>query len=66
MPIDGSKNSLEAADYAIMMAEKYGSEVALVHVVNLDQTLQLLGIYEKILGASGSGPSPADHGGLPD
>ena len=45
VPIDGSKNSLEAADYAIKMAEKYGSEVALVHVVNLDQTLQLLGIY---------------------
>jgi nucleotide-binding universal stress UspA family protein len=27
------------------MAEKYGSQVALVHVINLDQTLQLLGIY---------------------
>jgi nucleotide-binding universal stress UspA family protein len=36
---------MEAADYAIMMAEKYSSEVALVHVVNFDQTLQLLGIY---------------------
>jgi nucleotide-binding universal stress UspA family protein len=36
---------MEAADYAIKMAEKYSSEVALVHVVNFDQTLQLLGIY---------------------
>jgi nucleotide-binding universal stress UspA family protein len=27
------------------MAEQYGAEVALIHVVNLDQTPQLLGIY---------------------
>ena len=45
VPIDGSKNSMDAADYAIKMAEKYGSEVAVLHVVNLDQNLQLLGIY---------------------
>jgi nucleotide-binding universal stress UspA family protein len=45
IPIDGSKNSMEAAEYAVKMAEKYGSEVAVVHVVNLDQNLQLLGIY---------------------
>lgn len=45
VPIDGSKNSMEAADYALKMAQKYGSEVAFVHVVNLDQNLQLLGIY---------------------
>lgn len=44
-PIDGSKNSMEAAEYAVKMAEKYGSEVAVVHVVNLDQNLQLLGVY---------------------
>jgi nucleotide-binding universal stress UspA family protein len=36
---------MEAAEYAIEMAERYGSEVALVHVVNLDQSIQLLGIY---------------------
>jgi nucleotide-binding universal stress UspA family protein len=36
---------MEAAEYAIVMAERYSSEVALVHVVNLDQSLQLLGIY---------------------
>ncbi len=45
VPIDGSKNSMDAAEYAVKMAEKYGSEVAVVHVVNLDQNLQLLGIY---------------------
>ena len=36
---------MEAAEYATKMAERYSSEVALVHVVNLDQNLQLLGIY---------------------
>lgn len=36
---------MEAAEYAIEMAERYGSEVALVHVVNIDQNIQLLGIY---------------------
>lgn len=45
VPVDGSKNSIDAADYAIKMAEKYNAEVALVHVVNLDQALQMLGIY---------------------
>lgn len=45
VPIDGSKNSVEAADYAVKTAEKYGSEVDVVHVVNLDENLQLLGIY---------------------
>lgn len=36
---------MDAADYAIKMAEKYSAEVAFVHVVNLDQALQMLGIY---------------------
>ncbi len=45
VPIDGSKNSLEAADYAIKLAEKYHSKIAVVHVVNIDQNLQMLGIY---------------------
>jgi nucleotide-binding universal stress UspA family protein len=36
---------MEAADYAVRMAEKYGSEVAVVHVINIDQNLQLLGVY---------------------
>jgi nucleotide-binding universal stress UspA family protein len=45
VPIYGSRNSMEAADYALKMAQKYGSQVAFVHVVNIDQNLQLLGIY---------------------
>jgi nucleotide-binding universal stress UspA family protein len=45
VPIDGSKNSMEAADYAVKMAEKYGSKVSVVHIVNIDQYLQSLGLY---------------------
>jgi nucleotide-binding universal stress UspA family protein len=45
VPIDGSKNSMEAADYAVKMAEKHGSEISAVHVVNIDQYLQSLGLY---------------------
>lgn len=52
VPIDGSKNSLEAADYAVKMAERYGSEVAVVYVIHMNQNLELLGIYRL------SGPDP--------
>jgi nucleotide-binding universal stress UspA family protein len=45
VPVDGSDSSLQAADYALMVAETYGSEVSAVHVVNIDQYLQSLGIY---------------------
>lgn len=45
VPIDGSKNSMEAADYAVKMAEKYGSELSVVHVINIDQYLQAFGLY---------------------
>ena len=45
VPIDGSKKSMEAADYAVNMAERYGSEVSVVHVINIDQYLQSLGLY---------------------
>jgi len=36
---------MEAAFYALKMAEKYDSDLAIVHVVNIDPNLQLLGIY---------------------
>jgi nucleotide-binding universal stress UspA family protein len=52
VPIDGSEKSMEAADYAIKMAERYGSEVAVVYVIHMDQNLELLGIYRL------SGPDP--------
>jgi nucleotide-binding universal stress UspA family protein len=45
VPIDGSKNATEAANYAVKMAEEYGSELSVVHVVNIDQYLQSLGLY---------------------
>ena len=45
VPIDGSKNSMGAADYALKMAEKYGADVSVVHIVNIDQYLQSLGFY---------------------
>jgi nucleotide-binding universal stress UspA family protein len=45
VPIDGSENSMEAADFAVKMAEKYGSEVSAIHVINIDKNLQLLGIH---------------------
>jgi nucleotide-binding universal stress UspA family protein len=45
VPIDGSKKSMEAAYYALNMAQKYDSEIAVVYVVNFDPNLQLLGIY---------------------
>jgi nucleotide-binding universal stress UspA family protein len=45
VPVDGSKKSMEAAYYALNMAQKYDSEIAVVHVVNFDPNLQLLGIY---------------------
>ncbi len=45
VPIDGSDNSKEAADYSMEIAERYGSALSLVHVVNIDQYLQSLGLY---------------------
>lgn len=45
VPVDGSKNSMEAADYAAKMAEVYGAELLVVHVINIDQYLQSLGLY---------------------
>src|SRR5690554_6566937 len=45
VPIDASKKSMEAAEYAVNMAERYGSEVSVVHVVSIDQYLQSLGLY---------------------
>jgi nucleotide-binding universal stress UspA family protein len=52
VPIDGSEKSMEAADYAVKMAERYGSEVAVVYVIHMNQNLELLGIYRL------SGPDP--------
>lgn len=45
VPIDGSENAMAAAEYALNVAEKYGSAVSVVHVLNIDQYLQSLGLY---------------------
>lgn len=45
VPIDGSDSSMAAAEYALNVAEKYGSELSVVHVLNIDQYLQSLGFY---------------------
>jgi nucleotide-binding universal stress UspA family protein len=45
VPVDGSKNSMDAAEYAISMAQRYRSDVSVVYVVNIDQYLQSLGLY---------------------
>lgn len=45
VPIDGSENSMHAAEYALKLAEIHHADVSVVHVVNIDQYLQSLGLY---------------------
>lgn len=45
VPVDGSTNSMEAANFAINMAEKYDAKLIVIHVVNIDQYIQSLGLY---------------------
>jgi nucleotide-binding universal stress UspA family protein len=35
--IDGSEQSMKAADYAISLADKYNSKLIAVHVIDLSQ-----------------------------
>jgi nucleotide-binding universal stress UspA family protein len=45
VPIDGSESSMYAAEYALKLAVVHGASVSAVHVVNIDQYLQSLGLY---------------------
>ena len=45
VPIDGSEMSMQAANLAIDVAEKYGAQIIMIHVVNIDQYLQSIGVY---------------------
>ena len=45
VPLDGSEDAFRAASFAIGIAKKYASELSIIHVSNLNQNLQLLGVY---------------------
>lgn len=45
VPIDGSEMSMQAASLALRVAKRYDAEVIVLHVVNIDQYLQSLGVY---------------------
>lgn len=45
VPIDGSDESMHAANLAISVAKRYGAQIVAIHVVNIDQYLQALGVY---------------------
>lgn len=45
VPIDGSENAYRAASYAINIATKYGAELLVIHVVQLDPNLAAFGVY---------------------
>lgn len=45
MPIDGSDMSMQAASMALRVAKRYDAEVIVLHVVNIDQYLQSIGVY---------------------
>jgi nucleotide-binding universal stress UspA family protein len=43
--IDGSDNSSQAASLAIDIASKHGSELLVIHVLNITKTFQAMGFY---------------------
>lgn len=45
VPIDGSKESIDAAILAMDIAKRYGAEISVVHVVNINQYIQAIGLY---------------------
>ena len=45
VPIDGSNKSFSAASFAIGVAKKFGSELMIIHVWQINHNLELLGIY---------------------
>ncbi len=45
VPVDGSENAFRAASFAIGIAKKYDSQLLVIHVSNLNQNLQLVGVY---------------------
>jgi nucleotide-binding universal stress UspA family protein len=45
VPIDGSENAYRAASFAIDIAKRYGAEVLVIHVVQLNPNLAAFGVY---------------------
>jgi nucleotide-binding universal stress UspA family protein len=45
VPVDGSEASFDAASLAITMAEKFGAQLYVLHVVHIDQLSRALGIH---------------------
>ncbi len=45
IPVDGSEPSFDAAALAAVIAEKFGAELRALHVVHIEQSLRILGIY---------------------
>lgn len=49
VPVDGSKESMQAAELAIDLAKRYGARMVLIHVINVDQYVQAIGFYRVSL-----------------
>lgn len=45
VPVDGSEPSFDAAALAAVVAEKFGADLRALHVVRIEQSLRILGIY---------------------
>ncbi|MEW5841158.1 universal stress protein [Nitrososphaera sp.] len=45
VPVDGSETSMRAASLAVDVAGKYGAQIIVLHVINIDQYLQSIGAY---------------------
>jgi nucleotide-binding universal stress UspA family protein len=45
VPIDGSENASRAASYAVGVAAKYGAELHVIHVLEMNPNLAAMGVY---------------------
>lgn len=45
VPVDGSDESFSAASFAIGISSKFGSELVLLHVVTINQSMRAVGLY---------------------
>ena len=63
VPIDGSEYSLLALDFALDMAQRYGSKVVVLHVYNKssDEKKRAEAIIEKARKRASKFPSPVEY-----